>query len=139
MGNELADKLADEGAREETPCTVKPWRPEDGGFCEFRRTYPTRFTADRDDVDFLFGNITRIEAAENASMDVGVGTRGRTRKFVDLAEKEDTEEVKGGGQALFRRSTTCTGAIAESAIRCGKQKRQIQFEVAEGSPCADGP
>ena len=70
-------------------------------------------------------------------MDVGVGTRGRTRKFVDLAEKEDTEEVRG------RAGTVPTiyemqGAIAESARRCGKQKRLIQCEVAEGSPCADG-
>ena len=88
--SELADKLADDGAREETPCTCKPWRPEDGGFCELRRNYPTRFTADKNDGDFLFGNITRIEAAENASRDVGVGTRGCTRKFADLAEKEDT-------------------------------------------------
>ena len=79
VGNELADKLADEGAREETPCTFEPWRPVDGGFCEFRRNYPTRFTVDTNDGNFLFGNVNCKDAAESANMDVSASTRGRTR------------------------------------------------------------
>ena len=122
MGNELADKLADEGAREETPCVSKPRRPEGGGFCEVRRNYPTRFTAGKNDGAVLFGDNTIIEAAENANMDSGMSTRGRTRKFVDLVENDGIEEVReraGTVPTIYEMQ----GAIAEAARRCGKQKK----------------
>ena len=40
VGNELADKLADEGARITNTTECSPWRPRDTGFHEFRRNYP---------------------------------------------------------------------------------------------------
>ena len=66
-------------------------------------------------------------------MDVCVGTRGRTRKFVDLAEREDSEEVRG------RSGTVPTiyemqGAIAEAASRCGKKKGRFSARLPNIHP-----
>ena len=98
----MADKLADEGARDETPSTSKSWRPEDCGFCEFRRNTPTNFTSGKNGGAFLFGSNAWVEVADDdypmlpsdASMDSRKRTRGRTRKFVDLVENDGTEEVR---------------------------------------------
>ena len=76
---------------------------------------------DKNDGNFLFGNVNSKVAAENANMDVSASTRGRTRKFVDLVEKEDSEEVRGR-VGIVPTIHEIQGAIAEAASRCGKQK-----------------
>ena len=43
VGNELADKLADEGSHITDTGKCSPWRPRDIGFHEFRRNFPSQF------------------------------------------------------------------------------------------------
>jgi hypothetical protein len=52
VGNELADRIAAQGANEEINAERWHWRPRDWGYWEFRRDYPANFANQLSDFSF---------------------------------------------------------------------------------------
>ena len=89
VGNELADKLAGEGADEKIDEVGSRWRPRDWGFSAFRRNNPKSFATHFSEDSFHHEDGPWEEDAEGAR-------RGPTRSFADIDTQNNNAKAGGG-------------------------------------------
>ncbi len=126
VGNEMADKLAGEGAEDGDAINLTQWRPRDCGFLEIRRNHPIHFTAENVDCLFLFDDQSNVSADSDYWPLGGIAEdaawrerRGHVRKAEQAEEGSDGGHEKGRGHKGTPIILELQVAIAEAATICG--------------------